>query len=631
MRRQPLARATSLLTVFLALALPALARAKTYANFNRSAYGYTSQLTPAQEASRYQVMVLQSSDAPMVRVLKAANPSLKIFMYEGIQAAVNAPTSGVTCTAGPWVEANHPNWILTDQNGNQILYQGHYLVDVGNTAYQQTCLQNVIPLAKQGGFDGVYWDMVNMKLSWTLPANTSVPEYPTDPSWQAAMYSMLSYAGGQLHSNGLMNIANIGGGIPSLWQQWNGPLDGAEEESWTDGKQGLLQQVPNWKGKLNNAAWSEANGKILILHSWNTTHTGNIYGLAAMMLIANGEASYSTSNSCYSTCEVWYPEYTTAQQLGAPLGSYTILADGAYERRFQNGMVVVNPTANTIAAAPLGGGTYSGSGLSNVSNVDLPPTSGFILLTDAPPPTSPPSITSPPTIAGSPSVGATLTASLPGIWSPGWTIAYQWESCPSSNAASCTPIPGAVNATYTVTASDVGNQLAVIATVTNAAGSASASSGETIAVPSNPVSRVASGQIPQTVVQQGGATVVIAPTSRGYAFVARLDPRHMVVRVGCPRELRHRCRFAITMIPAPASATKTHTGARPVKLGTGTLTLRPGKAGTLRITLTAAARRMVAHGKSVRVEIRVLVRYGGKLTTLVFFTRLKPPARPRHH
>ncbi len=158
--------------------------------------------------------------------------------------------------------ANHPSWILTDQNGKQILYQNHYLMDVGNTAYQQTCLQNLIPVAKRGGFDGVYWDMVNMKLSWTLPPNTTVPEYPTDPSWQTAMYSMLSYAGAQLHANGLMAIANIGGGIPRLWQQWNGPLDGAEEESWTDGKAGLLQQIPNWPSKLSNAAWSEANDKI---------------------------------------------------------------------------------------------------------------------------------------------------------------------------------------------------------------------------------------------------------------------------------------------------------------------------------------------------------------------------------
>ena len=66
------------------------------------------------------------------------------------------------------------------------------------------------------------------------------------------------------------------------------------------------------------------------------------------MLASGGETSYSTSNGCYSTCEVWYPEYTTAQQLGGPIGSYTTLPNGVWERWFQNGVVLVNGTANTI-------------------------------------------------------------------------------------------------------------------------------------------------------------------------------------------------------------------------------------------------------------------------------------------
>ncbi len=133
---------------------------------------------------------------------------------------------------------------------------------------------------------------------------------------------MLTYAGTQLHSNGLLAVANMGGvaGYSGLWQQWTAPIDGGEEESWTDGKLGLAQQIPFWASKLANAAWSQANGKLVILHSWNTTQAGNAYGLASMLLIAGGSASYSTSNSRYTNCETWYPEYTTAQQLGAPLG-----------------------------------------------------------------------------------------------------------------------------------------------------------------------------------------------------------------------------------------------------------------------------------------------------------------------
>ena len=62
-------------------------------------------------------------------------------------AAENASPANTTCTSGPWVLANHRAWILKDQNAKPILYQGHYLLDVGNTGYQQTCLANAIAMS----------------------------------------------------------------------------------------------------------------------------------------------------------------------------------------------------------------------------------------------------------------------------------------------------------------------------------------------------------------------------------------------------------------------------------------------------------------------------------------------------
>ena len=82
-----------------------------------------------------------------------------------------------------------------------------------------------------------------------------------------------------------------------------------------------------------------------ILHSYNTTQAGNAFGLASMLLVANGMSSYSTSNANYTSSENWFPEYTTAQQLGTPTAAYTQLANGVYERQFQNGIVLVNPSA----------------------------------------------------------------------------------------------------------------------------------------------------------------------------------------------------------------------------------------------------------------------------------------------
>jgi hypothetical protein len=352
--------------------------------FNRQAYNYSTALTTAQEAQRYRVLVLQSTDGSRVAALHAANPNLKILMYQAVlHSVISDPTGLTTCTPYATDSASHPSWFLTDQAGNRIpdvAYSNSYLMDVGNPSYEQACAAHAAALAKQYGFDGVYMDGLNSDYRWLVSPGVTIPEYPTAPSWQAANLALISYFGPQLRSQGLLAMANIGGSTmtPGLWRQWTAPLDGSEEESWTDGGAGLAQQSPFWSLKLANVAWSEANGKYALLHSYNTTETANTYGLASMMLVAGGYSSYSTTNTTGS--ETWFPEYATAQQLGAPSTAYIQLANGVYGRQFANGIVLVNPTANAVKTFSLGGGIYSGSGLTRVGAVSMGATSGLILL-----------------------------------------------------------------------------------------------------------------------------------------------------------------------------------------------------------------------------------------------------------
>jgi hypothetical protein len=474
--------ATSLLA-FLLAALPAAASASGVVQMNRETYLYSSTLPLAQEANSYQVMVLQQTDAAKVPLLKAANPGLKILVYQAIMAATKVSQSSTTCTSGTSDAASNPAWIMKDQNGSLVSGAANdYLMDVGSPGYQQACTANAIATAKKDGFDGVFWDMANASLVWTLPSGVTVPEYPSNTAWQAGMYSMLSYAGAQIHAAGLLNVANIGGSSTTagLWQQWNGPLDGAEEEGFTDYGTGLAMGVWAWPKQVANFAWSQANGKFVVVHSWNNTEAGNSYGIASMLLVAAGTLSYSTSNSCYSNCEIWYPEYAQAQQLGNPSGSYIKLANGAYERWFANGVVVVNPTSTAIGSFALGGGTYSGSQLSHVSSVSLPATSGYVLVADAGTSAIAPTSASAPVISGTPTIGGTLSAGTGG-WSgsPAPTFAYQWSRCASG---ACTPISGATGQGYTVQTADVGASLEVSETATNSAGTGSATSAWTAGV-----------------------------------------------------------------------------------------------------------------------------------------------------
>ncbi len=342
----------------------------------------------AQETARYQYIVLQSNQYSLVPALHALNPGLKILVYQAvIYTNSNAPSYMPTVTACTAYHADlvaHPNWFLHDQYGRIVSssYSPTALVmDAGNPAYQVQCAVGATAMAKQYGFDGVFWDVVTGRLDWAVARGLTVPEYPTQASWVAAITSALDYIAPALRRQGLISIGNIAG-TPSVaaWEQWAGVLDGVEEESWTDGGRGPVQQLPAWRNKLAELAWTQANGKYEMVHSYSGSEAANTYGLAAMMLVASGGASYSTSNTNYTSNENWFPEYSLAQQLGAPAGPYAVLRNGVYERAFANGIVLVNPSAGQIPGFWLGGGIYSGSGVSSASSVSMAPTSGLILV-----------------------------------------------------------------------------------------------------------------------------------------------------------------------------------------------------------------------------------------------------------
>ena len=80
-----------------------------------------------------------------------------------------------------------------------------------------------------------------------------------------------------------------------------------------------------------------------------------------------------------------------------------------------------------------------------------------------------------PSVSGIAQEGGVLTA-WPGVWSGAPTFAYQWQT---DGGGSFADISGATSETYTVLTGDIGDALRCVVTGTNAAGSASATSGAT--------------------------------------------------------------------------------------------------------------------------------------------------------
>ena len=367
-----------LTSLLLTAAVPASARAAgSPVLFNRLEY----QVTPATlraDARHYNVMVMWSDSGRYVQTLHRLNPRLRVLMYQNVPFSTTTDqTGGMNCTTVPQ-DLAHPGWLARTALGAPVTGGNNYSTNVGNPGYQRACVTHAVALARSRGFDGIFLDGVCAKFSWTVPSGvTAHPvQFPSDAAYQSAVFSLLSYAGPAVHAAGLKLYANVSAADSPQWGKWNGPLDGAMEESWTDGGLGLAQQIPWWRQKLGNAAWSEAHGKNVLLHSYNRTEAGNTFGLASMLLVANGRASYTTSTN-YTTTAAWLPEYTTAQHLGVPRGRYRVLRSGVYKRVFAHGVVLVNPTRRGRRVVLHG--RYSGTHLRRVRAVSLAPLSAVIL------------------------------------------------------------------------------------------------------------------------------------------------------------------------------------------------------------------------------------------------------------
>jgi hypothetical protein len=348
----------------------AAAAADSVAAFDRIVYG---TLPSPTDAAKYQVMAIgygttsgeQANARRAIAAIHQAHPRVLILLYKNYTASSSDP-QGVGGCAG-W-NSSKPyggvplSWFLKDRHGAPLFQSkfGLYQLDPGNSQVQNACLSSAVSLAKSGGYNGVFWDSINPSLHWAAvdPSNCSSSPCASDANWQAGIQSWVTKESAGLHKQGLLSFGNIGGGAvnyyggggSTYWQRYQQTgLDGAEEESFALGNDGKPVPTWQWQQGLANEVWSEANGRYMLGNGDVYTNRAlNVYGLATLLLAAQHRSSWDTASGNYTSGEYWFPEYNTALALGAPLGAYTIQANGLYVRHFKNGTVLVNPTTSSI-------------------------------------------------------------------------------------------------------------------------------------------------------------------------------------------------------------------------------------------------------------------------------------------
>ncbi|MDQ6816073.1 MAG: putative glycoside hydrolase family 15 protein [Actinomycetota bacterium] len=358
--------------------------ATSVTSFNKVTY--TNQ-TSVANAAKYQFVVMgdgsgpvsQAAIASLIASIHQNDPQSRVLLYKNAVASPKDTTGIQGCAAwNPSLPSGGipASWFLKSPSGAPLYNSqyGLYELDPGNPQVQQACVASAVSFAKRGGYDGVFWDSISSSLFWAnlSPSTCGSQSCSSNAAWDTAEASYVSNISAGLHAQKLLSIGNIAGGAmnwccgggPAYWQSLQlAGLDGAAEESFTSGTNHLPVSTNQWKLGLANEAWNEANGKYFLANGDVTGNRAlNVYGLATLLLAAGGRSSWDTASGNYYSGEYWFPEYDTALALGAPLGPYSVQANGLYVRKFQNGGVVVNPNA-TAVPDPLYGTLAAHSGL----------------------------------------------------------------------------------------------------------------------------------------------------------------------------------------------------------------------------------------------------------------------------
>jgi hypothetical protein len=363
-----------------------------YAGFLRIAIDSNATFPDVAGTARaHQFVILQSWKTDLARQLKAANPAVKVLAYKNLSfVSCDAFSGGTYVPQGvrcPDVNANHPEWFLTDPSGNRLNSSGYswlWLLDVGNRAYQNAWADGVIAEARADGWDGVFIDDTNPTVRYHFdPAR--VAKYPTDAAWSSATRSMLENVGPRIQASGLLAIANVccARDHGTVWKDWLPFLSGAMDEMFTkwgnDPGTGYVWDwgAGGWSGQLEEVREAEAQGKYFlgIAHSRATDGRAAAYGLATMLLASQGRSSFALAEDY--TSETRFPIYDRALQLGSPTGAHYRVG-AAYRRQFSAGTVVVNPTLSPVRVEL--GAEYLGADGARVTSVTLEATSGAVLL-----------------------------------------------------------------------------------------------------------------------------------------------------------------------------------------------------------------------------------------------------------
>jgi hypothetical protein len=340
------------------------------------------------DTTRDKYVILNANMYASVSSIKAASSYTKVIEYKNV-AGTNSDcqydahrSSGVSYC---YALQNHPEWFLKDASGKPFPFCDYtylYWMDIGNAAYQQQWVNDVIAAAKADGVDGIFLDDVNTHPGHCMD-NNGLLRY-TDAQYGQAMVNFMAAVGPALKAAGLIVVSNVSAD-PWNTTQENYALQIAPYTNayfreffmhWNSSTNAVFTDV-NWDSSMSQMEnTSKLTSFIGNTYSNIATDTATaVYGRASFLLGWNGDSGsayqFHADCQCDSYSNAW------AQDLGTPTNArYQV--GSAWRREFTGGTAIVNPSSTQTATISLGGSYLNASGAS-VTTVTLAPASAAIL------------------------------------------------------------------------------------------------------------------------------------------------------------------------------------------------------------------------------------------------------------
>ena len=275
----------------------------TYVDFKSSWAGDT-----AATLAKYDVVALGYTETSQhIQAIKAINPNTVVLAY------FNPLFGGPEGTP-------HTEWYLRDASGttHSSGYPNEPLMDLTNAGWRAMCVQ-ICQNALSKGFDGLVLDngLTSPNVLW--PGSWS----GSDSQWQSstiALYKSVKQAAGNK-----IVIYNGAYFIPGYVEA----LDGYMDEGFPFYK--------GWDNSIGYALDASANGKLALFYAQGSV--SERYFVYCSALLTDGYFFYAPTGT------TWFSDYGI--HLGTALSKAEKMSDGTWQRDYQYGTVVVDPSTQT--------------------------------------------------------------------------------------------------------------------------------------------------------------------------------------------------------------------------------------------------------------------------------------------